>query len=674
MSRRIRPDHLYELKFSTLVVKCTPPQTTEHGWATLMKTSIVQFALLVSAGLVSMQATTFQAASGPTNCLPDNYGAPSICTEPAFTSTPAPGLTFADPDLGGTIVVKAAGVHQYSGISPLSANGRYLHTMNAVNGGSSILDASTGAVINSGGNVPYPECHWSNTSDDVCYYTSPDGPMLMRYHVSTNSSDVLIDYTGRFTGVLSDGATTDISKDEWMAFWASDQHTICAVDLNQQATYCADYQAANPLNQVQINNIDYVAISRGIDSVTGKRYVLVFGDSVAIYSVDPVNHVLVLEARPEAGPSSMGDNDTNNFDGVCQPGEACPTTPHGDVFESADGQQYFAFEGGYEGQIGSNYFCDLTVVAVRLNAGGLSFTDQSFGGGMTRIVPVSACGNTWQSYHLGCARTRSTCVVSTDGGAYAVQDGNTPYLNELFLMDVSQVQSPVITQLAQHRSSESSYWPQPRASLNFGGNVVVFDSDFGGSQLFVNYASVAPGATILPGVGVTVVPPPVTVAVTPGTATLAGGQKQQFRAQVTGTSNTAVKWSVSPNLGTISAAGIYTAPARITDAQTVTITATSSKDPSKSASATIQLVPVTVTVSPRYVSLNAGQACQFAATVTGTSNTAVSWVLTPAFGQLSASGLYQAPRRVGGVYAMLLTVISKQDPSKRDFAFVLVNP
>jgi hypothetical protein len=221
----------------------------------------------------------------------------------------------------------------------------------------------------------------------------------------------------------------------------------------------------------------------------------------------------------------MGNTSADNFDGVCQPGENCPTTPHGDVFEGSDGQEYFAFETGYDGPVGDNYFCDEAVVAVRLNAGAQSFTDQSFGGGMTRIVPISACGNTWQSYHLGCARNRPMCVVSTDAGAYATQDGNTPYLNELLLTDLSQLQAPVVTQLAQHYSSESDYWPQPRASLNFNGSMVVFDSDFGGSQLFVNYATLAPPATTLPGVSVAVVPPPppVQVTVTPATATLQGG-------------------------------------------------------------------------------------------------------------------------------------------------------
>jgi hypothetical protein len=146
-------------------------------------------------------------------------------------------------------------------------------------------------------------------------------------------------------------------------------------------------------------------------------------------------------------------------------------------------------------------------------------------------------------------------------------------------------------------------------------------------------------------------------------------------AQVTGTSKTAVKWSISPRLGSISSSGVYTAPAAITSTRTVTVTATSIQDPTKSASATIQLIPtVTITMTPQIVWLHAGQKQQFRARVTGASNTGVTWVLAPAFGQISATGVYQAPKVVNAVYGLLLTAVSKQDPTKRTFAIIFVTP
>ncbi len=74
----------------------------------------------------------------------------------------------------------------------------------------------------------------------------------------------------------------------------------------------------------------------------------------------------------------------------------------------------------------------------------------------------------------------------------------------------------------------------------------------------------------------------VSVAVTPGSATLAPGATQQFTAAVSGSTTTTVTWTCTG--GTVTAAGLYTAPATV---GTYTVTATSTADTSKSASATV---------------------------------------------------------------------------------------
>ena len=76
----------------------------------------------------------------------------------------------------------------------------------------------------------------------------------------------------------------------------------------------------------------------------------------------------------------------------------------------------------------------------------------------------------------------------------------------------------------------------------------------------------------------------VSVSVTPTTATAVSGGTQQFTAQVTNTSNTAVTWSATS--GTVSTTGLFTAPI-VTATKTVTVTATSVADTTKSASATV---------------------------------------------------------------------------------------
>lgn len=93
--------------------------------------------------------------------------------------------------------------------------------------------------------------------------------------------------------------------------------------------------------------------------------------------------------------------------------------------------------------------------------------------------------------------------------------------------------------------------------------------------------------------------PPVAVTVTPATSTLSPSQTQQFSAAVANAANTAVTWSVSPGMGTISSGGLYSAPSNVTAGQTAIVTATSVADSGKSGTATVNLfVAQPVLVSP----------------------------------------------------------------------------
>ncbi len=74
-------------------------------------------------------------------------------------------------------------------------------------------------------------------------------------------------------------------------------------------------------------------------------------------------------------------------------------------------------------------------------------------------------------------------------------------------------------------------------------------------------------------------------------ATINPLQTQQFTATVSYTGNTAVTWSLNPNIGTISGTGLYTAPATIDSLQTLQVTAASVAYPGRTAVATITLNP-----------------------------------------------------------------------------------
>ncbi len=157
----------------------------------------------------------------------------------------------------------------------------------------------------------------------------------------------------------------------------------------------------------------------------------------------------------------------------------------------------------------------------------------------------------------------------------------------------------------------------------------------------------------------------VSVGISPAAVTLGGGGTQQFGATISGAASAAVTWSMSPAVGSLSASGLYTAPASVTAPYTIQLTATSAADSSKFATAIINLAPpVSVSVTPAIVSLSAGNTQQLSATVTGASNTAVSWSLSPAAGTISPTGFYTAPTSIIAKQAVTIRATSSADSSK----------
>ena len=86
-------------------------------------------------------------------------------------------------------------------------------------------------------------------------------------------------------------------------------------------------------------------------------------------------------------------------------------------------------------------------------------------------------------------------------------------------------------------------------------------------------------------------PPPVQVVINPQAVTVAQGATQSITAVVVGSLDPTVMWNLKPNIGTVSASGVYTAPPTVSRTQDVTVTATSVAEPSASASAIVTLDP-----------------------------------------------------------------------------------
>ncbi len=197
----------------------------------------------------------------------------------------------------------------------------------------------------------------------------------------------------------------------------------------------------------------------------------------------------------------------------------------------------------------------------------------------------------------------------------------------------------------------------------------------------------------------------VTVSVSPPTATLAVGQRTPLAANVTGTPDASVTWFVNgvangntsdgqicrtgtnpcvaptgPAAGSVD----FLAPAIAPAIGPVTVTAVSFADPSRNGVSSITISgptgAIAVAISPAYAflppSTGTPSTQQFAATVTGSSNTTVTWSVSgqgcagAACGSVNASGLFTAPTAAPSPNAISVVATSGADPAKSASAIV----
>jgi uncharacterized protein (TIGR03437 family) len=84
----------------------------------------------------------------------------------------------------------------------------------------------------------------------------------------------------------------------------------------------------------------------------------------------------------------------------------------------------------------------------------------------------------------------------------------------------------------------------------------------------------------------------VVLSLTPSSARVAaGGNPAQFTAEVSNAANTAVRWSITPPIGSISLSGVYTPPPSLSAPVSITIAATTFALPFKQATATVIVIP-----------------------------------------------------------------------------------
>ncbi|MGB6200416.1 MAG: hypothetical protein WBF35_12800, partial [Candidatus Acidiferrales bacterium] len=177
------------------------------------------------------------------------------------------------------------------------------------------------------------------------------------------------------------------------------------------------------------------------------------------------------------------------------------------------------------------------------------------------------------------------------------------------------------------------------------------------------------------------------------------GANMTLTPSVTGTTNAAVTWSVNQVsggnaiVGTITANGIYTAPAILPQPASATITATSAADTGASGSVTLTIVSGFTVVVSGPASVNSGAPATFQAAFTAAAgsnpNFSVAWSLSGpgctgatcgliapsnAGSAESPAATYTAPAIQPSPNSVIITATPAADSSKAASAIVTVNP
>lgn len=258
-----------------------------------------------------------------------------------------------------------------------------------------------------------------------------------------------------------------------------------------------------------------------------------------------------------------------------------------------------------------------TPATIRINAGGGTLTDSSgrvweadraFSGGSTYAVTRSISGPTGMDPYQTVRYGNFTYRQPVANGTYRV----TLRFAEIYhqragarVFSVNINSQPKLNSFDVFAAAGGAYAVDRQFDVSVSGGEIAIGFVSQIDYALVNAIEILPLTT-------TTAPAPapapaVSISVTPTTVTLASGGTQPFTATVLNAANLAVNWSLSPQLGSISTAGLYQAPA-VAAATVVTVTATSVADPTKRATAqvTIQPPPAPSTTTFTPIRMNSG--------------------------------------------------------------------
>lgn len=159
---------------------------------------------------------------------------------------------------------------------------------------------------------------------------------------------------------------------------------------------------------------------------------------------------------------------------------------------------------------------------------------------------------------------------------------------------------------------------------------------------------------------------PVSLAISPASVTLDQGATQIFTPVLSGTTNPLVAWYINSGTATSQLGPyLYTAPAT---AGTYLLRAVPAGAPNVQAIAVITVSPVTMSpISPAMSVVPAGGNLSLSATVSGTTNTGITWSVLEggAGGTINSSGVYHVDTSIAGTDTILATASADASVTQR---------
>lgn len=357
--------------------------------------------------------TSKSHASMPYNdlCTPPNQ-------PPLGTFVPATdGSWFVDTLYGsrGRLMHRDYATTSYQTQTPWSLTSKYVLTQFIGTGAAGaysntkwLLNGKTLAEMRQVPSASYSQYTWSGVSNDYLYYVS--GQSLYRHSVSANTNTLVetFDGTGGTVSVptrLNFAGNADMNRDDWIAFGAGNGNPTSPLTVVNGITGQFWQRDIATLDGMT-HTLDFVIISKGKSSVTGRYYVLVMSSTEstttpsALYWFDETTG-LTLITKMEDPHSGSG-----NHDGAWTTGETGLKSYHSDTVELEDGTQAYVrtFDsgGGSGRRLGMMKFENEAAMSAAAN--------------ITFLGPVIHYNgvNPWPGNALGCAKHAARCVLSTN--------------------------------------------------------------------------------------------------------------------------------------------------------------------------------------------------------------------------------------------------------------------